>query len=134
MSVAIVVSPGRAGAESSRSHTSFVCDVFKLAVAQVVIQRISTVARDIDIGQTIVVVIGDGYAHAPPFAGKSGGLRNVREFEAIVLVIERDHRIATLFVAVDSGSVHGDDVEPAVVVTIDQTRASAHRFDNVAFL
>ena len=132
MAVAVVVAPGRAGAESSRHHSCLIRDIFKLAVAQVVIQRIAAIASYVDIGQTIVVIVGDCDSHAPAFAGESGGLGDVGEFEAVVLVIERDQRIAALLVAIDGGSVHRDDVEFAVVVAIDQTRAPAHRFDDVA--
>ncbi len=46
-------------------------------------------------------------------------------------MVERDHGIAALAVAVDGGPVHRDDVELAVVVAVDQTRAAAHGFDDV---
>ena len=134
VSVTIVVSPGRAGAEAARGHAGFIRDIFKLAVAQIVIQRVAAVAGHIDVGQTVVVVIGDRDAHAPAFAGQSGRLGDVSEFETIVLVIERDHGIAALLVAVDGRSVHRDDVEFAVIVAIDQAGAAAHRFDDVTFL
>ena len=47
-------------------------------------------------------------------------------------MIERDHRVAALLVPVDGGSVHRDDVESAVIIAIDQARAAAHRFHDVA--
>ena len=46
-------------------------------------------------------------------------------------MIERDHRIAALAVALHGGTVDGDDVEFAVVVAIDQAHAAAHGFDDV---
>jgi hypothetical protein len=49
-------------------------------------------------------------------------------------MIERDHRVAALAVALHGGAVHGDDVELAVVVAIDQADASAHGFDDVLFV
>src|SRR5271154_5509777 len=128
MAVAIVVGPGSAGAESSCCHSGFVGDILELAIAQVVIESIAAEAGYVDIGQAVVVVIGDGYAHAPPFANKSGGGSDIAEFEAVVLVIKRDHAVAALFVAVDGGSAHGEDVESAIIVAIDQTGAAAHRF------
>ena len=56
---------------------------------------------------------------------------DVGEFEIRVLMIERDHGIAALAVAIDGGTVHRDDVEFAVVIAVDQTGAAAHGFDDV---
>jgi len=53
------------------------------------------------------------------------------EFEIRVLMVERDHGIAALAVAINRGAVHGDDVQLAVVIAIDQPDAAAHGFDNV---
>ncbi len=66
-SVAIVVGPGCAGAEAARGHSGFVGDVFKFAVAQVAIERVSAEAGDVDVRQAVVVEVGDGDAHAPAF-------------------------------------------------------------------
>ena len=46
-------------------------------------------------------------------------------------MVERDHGVAALAIAVDGGTVHRDDVELAVVIAIDQAGAAAHGFDNV---
>ena len=134
VAVSIVVGPSRAGAESSACHACFVCDIFEFAVAQVVIQGVSAEASYVNVGETVVVVISDGHAHAPPFAGQPGGLGDVSEFEAVVLVIKRDQGIATRLVAIDGRAVHRDDVESTVVITIDQTHTAAHRFDDVALV
>jgi hypothetical protein len=70
-------------------------------------------------------------SHAPALAGKSSGLSNVGEFEAGVLVIERDQRISALTKVFDGRAFHDNNVELAVVVAVDQPKASAHGFDNV---
>jgi len=101
VSVTIVVGPGSAGAEPSRCYSSLIGDIFKFTVAEVVIECVAAVASDVNIGQAVIVVIGDGHAHAPPFPGEPSSLGNIGEFEAIVLVIKRDHEIAALLIAVD---------------------------------
>src|SRR2546429_2259325 len=132
-SVTVIVSPGCASAESAAGHSRFVGHILKLAVAHIAIERIAAVAGDVDIGKSVIVVIGDDDAHAPAFARQAGRLGDVMEFEAGVLMVERDHGIASIAETIDGGSIHGDDVEFPVVVAIDQASASAHGFHDVAF-
>jgi spore germination cell wall hydrolase CwlJ-like protein len=79
VAVAIVIGPGRAGAEAASADAGLVGYVFELAVAQVVIERVAAVAGDVNILQAVVVVIGYGYAHAPAFAREARGLGYVGE-------------------------------------------------------
>ena len=95
------------------------------------IERVSAEAGDVDIRQAVVVEVGDGHAHAPAFAGQAGGAGDVGEFEIRVLMVERDHGIAALAIAIDAWNRYRDDVELAVVIAIDQTGAAAHGFDDV---
>ncbi len=139
VAVAIVIGPGGAGAEASGGHAGFLGYVFKLAIAEIVIERVAAEAGDVDILQAVVVVIGDGHAHAPAFASEAGGLGDVSEFEIAslgvgVLMVERDHGIAALAIALNRGTVDGDDVELAVVVAVDQSDAPAHRFHDVSLI
>src|SRR5271154_447728 len=134
--VAIVVSPGGASAESACAHAGLVGYILKLAVAQIVIERVAAVAGNVNILQAVVVVIGDSHAHAPALARETGGLRDVGKFKIVtlrigILMIERDHQVTTLAIARHRRSVHGDDVEFAIVVAVDQTYAAAHGFDDV---
>ncbi len=46
-------------------------------------------------------------------------------------MIESDHRVAALAVALYGGTVDGDDVELAVVVAVDQPNPAAHGFHDV---
>src|SRR5579864_4016257 len=57
VAVTIVVGPCRSRAESARSHAGFVSHILELAVAQIVIERVAPVARNVDILQTVIVVI-----------------------------------------------------------------------------
>ena len=120
-------------------NSSFVGHIFEFAVAQVVIERVAAVAGDVNILEAIVIVIGDGDAHAPAFAREAGGFRDVGELYvggsgASVLMIERDQRVAAIAVALHGRAVDGDDVEFAVVIAVDKADASAHRLDDVFFV
>ncbi len=66
-----------------------------------------------------------------PLTSQTGSAGDVGEFEIRVLMVERDHGIAALAIAIDGRSVHRDDVELAVVVAVDQAGAAAHGFDDV---
>ena len=70
--VAIVVGPGRAGAEAAGGDSGFFGDIFESAIAQVAIKRVAAEAGDVDVRQAVVVEVGDSHAHAPAFAGQSG--------------------------------------------------------------
>ena len=129
--VAIVVGPGGTGAEAAGGDSGLFGNVFKLAIAQIAVKRVSAEAGHVDVRQAIVIEVGDGHAHAPAFAGQTGSAGDVGEFEVRVLMVERDHGIAALAKAVDGGTVHRDDVELAIVIAIDQTGAAAHGLDDV---
>ncbi len=129
--VAIIVSPGRAGAESARGHTGFVGHVLKFAISQVAVERISAEPGDVDVGQTIVIEVSHGHAHAPALASQSRSVGDVGEFEIRVLMVERDHGIAALAIPVNARSVDRDDIELAVVIAVDEPGTAAHGFDDV---
>ena len=134
MPVAIIVGPGRARAESAAADASFFSNVFELAIAKIAIQYVAAVSGDVNVEEPVVVEIGDGHAHAPSAASKARGLCDVLESSVRLLVIEGNHRVATLAVAIDSRAVHGHDIEFAVVVAIKQANSSAHGFDHVTLV
>src|SRR5438128_1495072 len=81
-------------------------------------------SADVDILPAVVVKVGDGDAHAPSFAGQAGLFGDVGELQVAsagitILMVERNQRVAALAIALDGGTVHGDDVELAVVVAVD---------------
>jgi len=134
--VAIVISPCRAGAEAAAADSRLLGHIFELAAAQVVVKSVAPVPRDVDVLQSVVVVVRNGDTHTPTLAGEAGGLGHVRKLHVIhrgirVLMIERDHRVTALPIAIYCRSVHGDNVELAVIVAVDQSDSSAHRFDDV---
>src|SRR5260370_14837400 len=136
VAVTAVVAPRRTGAEATSGDSRLVGHIFELAVAQIVVERVASVARDVDILEPIVVIVGNGNTHSPALAREAGRFGDVGELqvtilEAGILMEERNHRIATLPKALDGRSIDGDDVEFAVGVAIDQTDTAAHRFDNV---
>src|SRR5580693_8991881 len=64
VAVIVVIEKAGGAAPTASLHSGFGGDVFKGAVAIVVVQGIFSVVRDVQIGKTIVVVIADRYTHA----------------------------------------------------------------------
>src|SRR6266581_4930631 len=100
-------------------------DVFELAVAETMIKGTAAEAGDEEIELAVIIVIGDGYAHAPTAAGEARFLGDVLESAVALLVIEGDERVAAGAVSLDGGTVDEDDVEAAVVVAIEEADAAA---------
>ena len=83
VAVAIVIGPGRAGAEAAAAHSGFFGYVLELAVAQVVIEHVAAKAGDVNIVEAVVVVIGHGDAHAPTFSREARGFGDVGELGTV---------------------------------------------------
>jgi hypothetical protein len=69
VAIAVVVRPCCARAEPASAHAGSFCDIVKLAAAKASIQGVAAISGYVEILHLVVVVIGDGDAHAPPFAG-----------------------------------------------------------------
>ena len=134
VAVAIVVGPGRPGHEAAPPHSGFVGRVFELAISQTAVQRAATEASDKDVQFAVIIEVGDGNSHAPPFAGQPGRLRDVTELKILILMVERNQRIATIAIMFNRGAVHHGNVQFAVVVAVRQGNAAAHGLDDIMLL
>ena len=134
--VAVIICPGRAGAEAPGAHSRFLGYVFEFAISLVVIKSVAAKSCDVNILQSVIIVIGDGDAHSPALTRKACGDCDVGELELRplrvgFLMIESDHRVSACAISRDRGTAHHEDVEFAVIIAVDETDASAHGFDNV---
>jgi hypothetical protein len=132
--VPIIIRPCSAGHETAAAHSGFVGDIFKSAITAVAVESIAAVAGDEYVGQSIVVKIGDGNAHAPTLAGQPCLLGYVFKFQRGGLPVEGDHGVAALVVAIDGRTIDNEGRERAAVIAVDEADATAHRFDDVLFL
>src|SRR5260370_31019511 len=79
----------------------------------------------------VIVVIGDSHAHAPAAMRQAGFLGDVLEGAVGFLVIKGDHRVTAGAHAFDGGTVDEDDVEPAIVIAIEESSAAAGGIDHL---
>ena len=88
-----------------------------------------------DVGPAVVVEIRDGHAEAPAVVGDAGLVGHVGKGSVVIVVKERGMgRGALAAERIVGRAVHQIDVEPAVVVVVDQAHAGAVGLQNVFLL
>src|SRR5579859_3140702 len=132
--IVVVVSPGGAGGPVLESDAGPFGDVGEGAVVVVVIEAVFAVVGYVDVRPAIVVVVGDGDAEAPALVSDAGLVSDVSK-RAVMVVVE-EHGAGRWFPALnggDRGTVEEINVEPAVVVVIEESDAGARGVDDGGF-
>ncbi len=80
----------------------------------------------------IVVVVAYGSAEAPSAMMNARLRRNVGEGAIVIVVIELAGMTPACFHVLERGSVHEENVHPAIIVVVKDGNAAAHRFHDVA--
>ncbi len=88
------------------------------------VEGAAAIAGDEEVELAIIVVIGDGYAHAPAADGEASIAGDVLEGAVRLLVVESDQWVAAGADSLDGRTVDQDDVEAAVVVAIEKADAA----------
>ncbi len=126
--VAVVIEPEGGGAEALLvEEAGFLRDVGEDAFASVVEEAALADAGDENVWEAVVVVVGDGDAHAVEFNVEAGGFGDVGECAVAIVAIELERGTLSLV----AGPVHGideEDVWPAVGVVIKEGAAGAKSF------
>src|ERR1700722_10835439 len=131
MTVAIIVDKGAASAplRGGQQQARFTGHIGERAVAIIAKQDILVIIRDEQIVQTIVVVIADGHARDPARTRQAGFRGDIEERSiAIVLVqpVAGSHGRSP-----KSSATQNQNVEPAVVIEIEERDAASDGFQNV---
>jgi hypothetical protein len=101
----------------------------------IAVESVLAIIGDEDIGPAIVVEVADRHAKSPAVIGHAGLLRHVGKCPVVIVVKERGVGRGFLAIeGVECGAVDQIDVEPAVVVVIDQSHAGAVRFKDKGLL
>ena len=124
LAVAVVVNPGRAGAEVRILHARLGRHVRKGPVAVVVVEDRGAPVGDVDVLVAVVVVVAHGHAHAEAFAAHAGLRGDVRKSAVAVVAIEmvggvRAVGLGKLGDAVDVAAADHVEVQQAVVVVVN---------------
>ncbi len=89
-----------------------------------------TVVGDEQIVEPVVVVVADGDGRRPAGAGQAGLPRHIRERAVAVVLVEAICRLRRR--AFETGAAQHEQIEPAVVVVVEERHSAAHDFDDVA--
>src|SRR5262249_18818899 len=124
--IAVVVQEGGAGVPVILrfEESALAGHVRKRAVAVVVVEHVLAIVGDEEIEVTVVVVVADTDALSPSMANETGFLRDVGEGTVTIIFVEV---VGGLFAFGEVGqppTVDDEDVEPAVVVVIEERNAA----------
>ena len=121
-SIPVIVTPRRTRRPVAQRHPSLLSHVGKGPIMIVAIEPILSPVRDVDIRPAIVVEIGNGHAHAPAIVLNTRVRSHIRE-RPIVVVVEQSSMRRCLFAVerIEGRPVHDINIEPSIVVIIDQT-------------
>ncbi len=132
MPAAVVVDKraARAPADLRAGQTGFVGHVAKRAVAVVAVQHVVPPVGDEQVVGPAVVVVAHAHATSPPMPDQSGLLGDIGEGAITIVAVQpvgcprRD--------CVHSPPVQDENVEPAIVVIVNERGAAADRLEDVA--
>src|ERR1039458_6509830 len=131
VAVAVVIHEGAAGSPSHswREQTRFLGDIGEGAIPIIAVENVLTPVSDEDVVETIVIVIRDGDTVRPTHARETGLRGDIGEGAIPVVLVEpvsgpRRRPFQTR-------AAEHQDVQPAVVIVIEEGDAAAHRFDDV---
>ena len=101
----------------------------------VAIETVGSVVRDVQIRPAVVVDVARRHAEAPPSVGHAGAIGDVREPE--IAIVEEERGARRRLEALERGAcraVDQIDVEPPVVVDVDERDAARRRVEDERLL
>src|SRR4029077_14389076 len=127
---------------SATTNTCAFSDISEGTVSVVVIQRVPVVIRDVNVFESVVVVIADRHAHSVTIlrhAGESRFFGHIGEGAIGILVIQTIPELAIGLIGgltfghgvIDLCAIDKENVQPSIVVVIQERDASAHGLDQV---
>ena len=133
--VAIVVSPGRAVRPVPQRDTGLFGNIAKRPVVIVVVEAVLAEVADEDIGPAVVVVVADCCAESPAVVGYACFRGDIGKRTVVVVVEQGCMRWLSLSAhSIVGRAVDEVDIEPAIVVVVDETHARSIRLENVFLL
>src|ERR1019366_1625700 len=134
-SVAVVIAPTGTGRPVAKRYACGFGYIGKCAVMIVVVETVFAVVADVHVGPSIVVVVRDAHAISPTIVGYPSLGSHIGE--RAVVVVMKQRRVRRLFLAIEcieGRSVDQVNVEPAVIVVVDQADTRAVGFDDEILL
>src|SRR5215472_10549087 len=131
--VVIVIAPGCTRRPSAHGDSGLIGNIGKSSVVVVVVEAVLAEIGDIYIGPSVVIVIANHSAEAPPLVSYSSLVGDVSEC-AVVIIVEQ-HRARRSLLAFERGkrgTIHQINVEPSVVIIVEERHPGSGRLQNRA--
>src|SRR5262249_19033381 len=120
-----VVEPDGARSPSRSGNTGLLGYVGKSTVAVVAVEDALAILRDVEIGETVAVVVAHGNALPISASGDAGLLGHVRESTVAIVVVKRVTERRIRGVEVAGAAVDEVEVHPAIVIVVEERAAGA---------
>jgi hypothetical protein len=129
--VSVVIAEGGARRPSACLDAHALGDVGERTVVIVAVEPVLAIVRDVQIRPPVVVVVAGGNSEAPAFVGHTGAFGDVRELEIAIVAKERGARsgLGSPY-RTRRRTVDQVDVEPSIIVDIDQGDAAGRRLED----
>ena len=101
-------------------------DISKGLIPVIMIENVAAVARHQKVRKAVSVVVSDSDAHAEVSAGHASGQRDVRKAAIPIVFVECVPGWMLGIVKVAWAAVHQVDVQPAVVIKVEEGAARPH--------
>jgi hypothetical protein len=130
-SITVVITPGCTRGPVAERHACLLSNICEGAVMVVVIEAILAVVGHENIRPAIIVVVGHSDAETPSIIGDArlGGYVG----ERAVVVVVKEGSVGRFFFAIqglERGTIGEVDIEPAIVVVVDQAHPGSIRFQD----
>ena len=133
--IAVEVAPRGARGPIAERDTSLLSNIGEGAVVVVAVETVLAEVGDVEVGPAIVIEVADDRTKSPAIVGDTGLRSDVREGAVVIVVEERGMRRGGFAgLCLHRRSVDEVDVEPSVVVEIEQRDAGADAFKDVGLL
>ena len=136
MTIAVVVEKGTAGVPACfrLEQACFSGDIGEGAVTIVTVEDVLAVVANKEIVPTVVVVVADTAALAPAAVGKAGFGGDVGERAVPVVLEEMRDGFLALRKSLDAGTVDEEDVDPVVVIVVEEGYSATRGFKQISVL
>ncbi len=107
------------------------CDIGESAIAVVAVEHVLTVVGDEDILETVIVVIADGDACSPTGPNETSLFGYVFECAVAIVPVQAVRSARGDGGCVETAAVQHENVEPAIVIVVEEGDAAAGCFEDV---
>src|SRR5215469_10558527 len=127
----VVVAPGWACRPATQRDSRFLRNVGECSIVIIMVEPVLAKIGHVDIRPAVVVVVRHSHTESPALVGDPRYSGDI--CECAVVVIMQEHRPWSGFLTfqgADRGTVQEVDVQPAVVVIVEQSDARAHGLED----